>query len=140
MDISKLFKKAQSLESLLQIHEKQKKYKELSLLIENPDFWNNQKNATEIQKEKAILEKEVERFLKIKQDINDYLELSKLIDTTKRDELSQLVSEFKKLEYKLHQIEIEQMLSGTTDKNNAILSINSGQGGIDSQDFCRDFA
>ncbi len=135
MDISKLFKKAQSLESLLQIHEKQKKYKELSLLIENPDFWNNQKNATEIQKEKAILEKEVERFLKIKQDINDYLELSKLIDATKRDELSQLVSEFKKLEYKLHQIEIEQMLSGATDKNNAILSINSGQGGIDSQDF-----
>ena len=63
------------------------------------------------------------------------MELSKLIDTTKRDELSQLVSEFKKLEYKLHQIEIEQMLSGTTDKNNAILSINSGQGGIDSQDF-----
>lgn len=135
MDTHKLSRRIETLENLLQISIKQKKYKILKNLIEDPNFWNDQKNANNIQKEKAILEKEIEQFLKVKEEIRDYIELSNLVNLTDKNELIELNQESKRIESKLFQFEIEQILSNPTDKNNAILSINAGQGGVDSQDF-----
>jgi peptide chain release factor 2 len=98
-----------------------------------PDFWDGKASAA-IQQEKSHLSREIERFKKAQDNLADYKEL---IDLVKDDEssLSELGRDVADLDDLVHTIELERMLSGDHDQNNAILSINVGSGGVDSQDF-----
>lgn len=123
-----------SLESALKINELTQKLSEFNDMINDPSFWNNQDKASKIQKEKSQLERELQRFNQAKDNFKDYLEL---IDLVKDDEeaLLELYKDTNRLNDLVGVIELECMLSGENDINNAILSINVGQGGVDSQDF-----
>lgn len=81
----------------------------------SPDFWKDQKMATSKMKELARLQEE----------IGDYELLSELI--RKEDEKEMLIL-VKKLENLLY-------FSGVFDKGPAILSIHSGQGGVEAMDW-----
>jgi peptide chain release factor 2 len=134
MEIGTLQQKMITLEKAFHIDTKQKRIAELEKLTETPDFWSDQKKAATVQKEKVSLEKEVARFLNAKQAVSD---LAEFIDMAagKDDELKELEPEYLKLEKTVHDLEIERMLSGPNDISNAILTVNVGQGGVDSQDF-----
>lgn len=134
MDMSQLQERLIILEKAFQISVKQQRIGELNRLIEDPHFWSDQKNATLVQKEKVALEKEVARFLFTKQAAQDCAELVQLA-TGNETELQELEVEAQRIESQVHEFEMERMLSGPNDKNNAILSVNTGQGGVDSQDF-----
>ncbi len=134
MEIGTLQQKIIALEKAFQIGTKQKRIAELEKLIEAPEFWADQKNAAVVQKEKAGLEREVARFLATQQGVQDLAEFIELASGND-DELKQLEPEYAKLEKTVHDLEIERMLSGPSDVCNAILTVNVGQGGVDSQDF-----
>lgn len=51
--------------------------------------------------------------------------------------ISESFENIKKLESALDKFDLEQMLSGEYDKNDAILTINSGAGGTDAQDWAQ---
>jgi len=51
------------------------------------------------------------------------------------EEHQQIIQEIDRAEQKLNSMEIVTMLSGKHDKENAILTINSGAGGTDAQDW-----
>lgn len=134
MEIEKLKTKLSALKNAFQIESKQHRILELEKLTESPDFWSDQKKAALIQKEKVALEKEVTRFLNAQQAVSDCAEFIDLA-AGNDDELKELEPEYTRLEKTVHAFEIERMLSGPSDMNNAILTVNVGQGGVDSQDF-----
>lgn len=114
-----------------------KKKERLAFLEEEmvrPDFWSNQEQAQKVQVEKSHLTRELERFSKALYTLGDYQELLELV---KEDESSllELDKDVDTLLILINSLETERMLSGELDQNNAILSINVGQGGVDSQDF-----
>ena len=141
MDINKLFEQISAIKNFLNIPKKQQRYLEIERMIEAPEFWKNTKIADDLQKEKSLLEKEIDHFLNFEKEITDYSELYNLINSginhneNKKKELLELDQELNKLKIKLHQFKIKQILSNPIYQNNAILSINAGQGGIDSKDF-----
>jgi peptide chain release factor 2 len=123
-----------NLKKPMMIDAKLARMEEIDMTMEAPDFWSDQKRAGLLQKEKANLEKEVKRFVETERSINDYSELLDMVGDDDK-ELLEIESEVQKLDTTMHDIEIERMLSGPNDTSNAILSVNVGQGGVDSQDF-----
>lgn len=123
-----------SLKEAIAYSDKLKRLSSLDEEMAEPGFWSNQEAAQKAQVEKSQLSREVERFKKALTNLEDYEELTELV---KNDEpsLLELDHDVIELDSLVSTIETERMLSGEHDQNNAILSINVGQGGVDSQDF-----
>ena len=78
------------------------------------------------------LRRDVEDWQHLRQRIADGLELAGLEDESLRSELE---PETKALEKEIDRREFNAMLSGPYDKGDALLTINAGAGGTDSQDW-----
>jgi len=83
-------------------------------------------------KEISDLKDEFALWNEITNQIKDYQELAASGDESIHAELE---GEASCLEEKLDELEITTLLSGLYDKGNALLSINSGAGGTDAQDW-----
>lgn len=100
--------------------------------MQNPDIWSDKdkvsKIGQEIKEKKEILEK-LNSWTQTLDDSEASIELQdkELIETSYKD--------IKNLEKELEKFELQQMLSGEYDSADAILTINSGAGGTDAQDW-----
>jgi len=123
-----------ALRGVINFEQKVERLKYIENQMTAPDFWEKKEQSQALQQEKSHVGREVERFSQALQNSADYQELIELVkdDEQTLGELAQNIEELDKL---VHTIELERMLSGEHDANNAILSINVGSGGIDSQDF-----
>jgi len=114
----------------------EKRVSELEALMHTPTFWDDTGEAQRISKEKSLLEKKITGFKDAEQALED-LDVLIELSTEEGDQtlFSDIREGIKKLRHKLEQIEIETLLSGDMDINNAIVSIHPGAGGTESQDW-----
>ncbi|WP_297441919.1 peptide chain release factor 2 [Sulfurimonas sp.] len=109
---------------------------EIESLENLQDFWNDAANAAKIQKEKTQLQRKLDKFNIAKNAVEDSVELydmAKEEDDT--ESLEALYEDAHNLENQIRDMEIEVLLSGESDANNAIVSIHPGAGGTESQDW-----
>ena len=118
----------------LAIEKKKARLAEIDLAMEAPEFWNDQKAAAILQKERTDLERPVVKFEKAAALAGDCEELLGMMGND-ASEAKSLEKDIVNLEVVVTEIEMERMLGEPMDKNNAILSVNVGAGGVDSQDF-----
>jgi peptide chain release factor 2 len=85
-----------------------------------------------VMKKLADLREEVEDWRGFQKRVQDTLELAEMGDESLRPELE---PETNSLETELAKRELTAQLSGPYDRGNALLSINAGAGGTDSQDW-----
>lgn len=78
------------------------------------------------------LETLINRWNEIAKGFQDVIELSELDDENMRSELE---PELVRLQTSLAKMELDALLSGPYDRGDAVLTINSGAGGTDSQDW-----
>lgn len=98
------------------------------------DFWQNRENAQKISQQSNQLKNEVEEWETLKKELDDLSQLSKISQDDK--ELKKEISiKFKELKQKFNSLEFFVLFKGKYDKNNAILSIHAGTGGVDAQDW-----
>ena len=83
-------------------------------------------------RELASVRDELIQLKSLKQSIADALELSQLDDDSMRKELE---TEVARLEKVTREIEVEAMLAGPYDRDDAIFTIFAGAGGTESQDW-----
>jgi peptide chain release factor 2 len=95
-------------------------------------LWDDRQEALKIMKKLADLRTEIEGWRVLQKRIQDTLELAELGDESLRTELE---AEVDALESEMEKRELTAKLSGPYDKGNALLSINAGAGGTDSQDW-----
>lgn len=103
------------------------------------DFWKDAGKARKINQEKSYLEKELKQWEELEELSNDISLLFELAEEEEEGELlcSDIDKELKRLREMLSHIEIEKMLSGDKDMNNAIVSLHPGAGGTESQDWAQ---
>jgi peptide chain release factor 2 len=108
----------------------------LEAKISEPDFWNNQESAQKIVQQRSRLERAINRQENFETGISDAEVLFEFAesDESSVSELNELIF---RLEKEVGEAEIETLLSGETDANNAICSIQSGAGGTDAQDWAQ---
>ncbi|MFM8321792.1 MAG: peptide chain release factor 2 [Chloroflexota bacterium] len=111
---------------------KEAHYLELQTLSESSELWNDPERAREVMKKLSGLRDEVEDWRRITQRLSDALELCQMEDEDLRADLE---AEVQAIEAELEQREFTGMLSGKYDHGGALLTINAGAGGTDSQDW-----
>lgn len=83
-------------------------------------------------KKLADTRSEIESWEKLQKRIHDLFELAQLEDESLAQEIEQEAAAIQK---ELDQRELSTLLSGPYDRGNALLTINAGAGGTDSQDW-----
>lgn len=100
--------------------------------MQNPDIWNDSEKVSKIGQEVKEKKEILDKLNAWDQVIDDALTSLELGD----GELISLSFEgLKTLSKELEKFELQQMLSGEYDSADAILTINSGAGGTDAQDW-----
>lgn len=113
--MNELIQRAETILSKINIAEKEKRLKEIEKESINPDFWKDTTRATNMMKEMASLQKEVDEAMLIQEMIES--------------------GETEGLEPMLEELEVYLYLSGEHDQEDAIFSIHAGQGGADAMDW-----
>ena len=105
-------------------------------LISDPDFWNDQEKAQKVVRQRSRTERVLKQQENFETGVSDAEVLFEFAasDADSAKELETLIS---RLETEVGEAEIQSLLSGETDANNAICSIQAGAGGTDAQDFAQ---
>lgn len=107
---------------------------EFEALTQEEGFWQDSKRAKEVSEELVILKEQLAFWEKLDKDAEELVEMAEIAGED--EQLQKEVEEkLKNIEKQLAEEEIKIFLSGKYDKGNAIMSIYSGAGGTDAQDW-----
>ncbi len=98
-------------------------------------LWDNRDKAERILKEVKYWTNLIEAWQKIGQKGKDLVDLEKIINTDDKSEVEALEKDRKALEAEYRKAHVELFLSGPYDKNDAIMVISAGTGGVEAQDW-----
>ena len=86
-------------------------------------------------KRKSQIEDEIGDFEEIYRRLNDVEAWVELLEEEEEGDTSELVAEIGELSKRLERMELLSVMTGPHDKSSALLSINPGAGGTESQDW-----
>ncbi len=110
--------------------------KEIEEMQQDPNFWNDAANAGKISQEKTKTERILATYDNAYNAVQDAIEYFELAKSEKDEEtLEMLFEDAESLQESIKALEVQMMLSGEHDSNNAIVSIHPGAGGTESQDW-----
>ena len=110
--------------------------KELEKEVAKPNFWDNQESSSTVLTKMKRMKNKVENYRKQQKEIKNLESLNELILEEEDIELGkEVLKNTESLEEKIKQIELETLLSGKYDKNNAIITLHPGAGGTEAQDW-----
>ena len=110
--------------------------KELESKTNSPNFWQNPEESTPILTRIKALQNKIEKYNKINSELSNIENLNDLLILEYDKELAdELIVNTISLESEINKLEIQTLLSGKYDRNNAILTLHPGAGGTESQDW-----
>jgi len=134
--IEELEKKYKDVLSVVNEDEINKELEEVEKKLTDPSVWDDQKKAREYtQKLKRLknISEDLKRVRSLFEDLEVAIELS-----DEDQEMAQHVEEIvQELEGAVKKLELEIILNGKYDPNNAYLSVHPGAGGTESQDWAQ---
>ena len=102
------------------------------------DFWDDKESAQKILQQRSVFQRAVKSWENLHKECENAGVLLELVEEEEDELLSkELESSIEELERKVARAEVKAILSGESDFNNAIVSINSGAGGTESQDWAQ---
>lgn len=103
---------------------------ELNARVEDPTLWDNPEMAQGVMRERTRLGNSVDAVKKLEQELKDALDYAELADMEGDEELlEEARAMLKSIKDYAGRAELEALLSGEADGNDAYLEINSGAGG-----------
>lgn len=100
-------------------------------------FWDDSDNAQKIFSEITQLKQKRDSFQALFDQLDDILVMKSFTESGEEDFTREIEKSLSQLEKKLDHFKIETLLTGEYDKNNAIIQIHSGAGGLESQDWAQ---
>ena len=121
---------------IFDIDGKKRSIAELEARAGEPDFWNDSDRAQGVLKEQARLKATVDAFEGQLRAVEDAKILIDLADEAKDEATAlEVATTLSASEAAVSKMEFARMLSGPYDRTGALLSINAGAGGTESQDW-----
>ncbi|MEE3716567.1 peptide chain release factor 2 [Tumidithrix elongata RA019] len=112
------------------------KIDDLEQTAAQPDFWNDAAHAQTKMQELDALKSNLEKIHNWKATVENLAAIAELLELeTDPALLTEATQDITKLTDELDRWDIEQLLSGTYDQKDAVLTINAGAGGTDAQDW-----
>jgi peptide chain release factor 2 len=102
--------------------------------MQRPDFWDDQERAARTSAGHARIQRRLEGFRALERDVSD---LDELAEMAAEDEslASELAEQVRSIESRLAKLEEERLFTGPYDAGDAVVTVNAGAGGTDSQDW-----
>lgn len=105
-------------------------------MMGDPQFWDNQERAQTIIDQNNAIKSVVNNYYEVAETLEEMVATYELLqeeyDDEMKDDLEQEVIGF---QTKVDQFELQLLLDGEHDANNAILELHPGAGGTESQDW-----
>jgi peptide chain release factor 2 len=102
--------------------------------MQKPGFWDDQPSAAEISARHARTQQRLEDFGKLVIDVGDLEEYAEFAADDEKV-AAELSDQIASVERRLAELEEERLFSGPYDAGDAVVTINAGAGGTDSQDW-----
>jgi peptide chain release factor 2 len=102
--------------------------------MQAPGFWDDQERAASVSAEHASVGRRLESFRSLSSDVDDLEALEEMAeeDPSIADELEEQRAS---IEARLAELEEARLFSGEYDSGDAVVTVNAGAGGTDSQDW-----
>ncbi|ABG86573.2 peptide chain release factor 2 [Clostridium perfringens SM101] len=113
----------------------EKKSAELELKMQEAGFWDDVQKAQEVTQEAKRVKDKIDKFKNLNERIDDVEVLKELMEENDEETAKEIISEVKALSKEIDTLKIETILSGEYDRNNAILTLHTGVGGSDANDW-----
>lgn len=114
----------------------EQKLKKLEKITTQEGFWNDLKQSNIVVAQIKSIKSKCETYKRLEEDTQNLKELSELVSVEYDEKLANdIIKNIKILQKSIENLELETMLSGKYDKNNAIVTIHPGAGGTESQDW-----
>ncbi len=109
---------------------------EIEALTAASGFWDHPEKTKEILKERAIIETKVTAWKKLHKELDEAGQLLDLaVEENDESTIQEVSGELDRISRDINRFSLDLMLDGEHDRSNAIVSINAGAGGTDSQDW-----
>jgi peptide chain release factor 2 len=104
---------------------------ELETAMGEPGFWDDQSRAAQISTEHARVQRRLDRYERLRREVDDAAELYALDPSLEGD----LAVQLEPVADELRRLEEDALFNGEYDAGDAVLSIHAGAGGTDAQDW-----
>jgi len=109
---------------------------ELEQKASEPNFWDDMQNSQIILKRIKLLSQSVEKYKELVNEWEDINALNSLgLEENDESVFDEADKGLKTIEKNFKKLKLEMLLTGEYDSNNAILTLHSGAGGTEAQDW-----
>lgn len=131
-----LNEKIKTIAEAININKLEQEIKELETKTSEQGFWEDTKNSSLILTKMKRLQSKLSKYNKIQAEFDNLQSLNELLLIEEDIELGkEVLKSTAKLEREIEHLQLETLLSGKYDKNNAIVTLHPGAGGTESQDW-----
>jgi len=102
-----------------------------------PDFWDDPQGAQDLMRKAKGCQEGIEQYQSLEKEHGELETMIAFIEEGEADFESELIQGVKDLWDDLEKVKLATLLKGPYDRNNAILSIHAGTGGLDAQDWAK---
>lgn len=103
--------------------------------MQEKGFWDDVKRAEEVSKEAKGLKDKLERQALLESRVDDIDVLTELMEEDDEESAEEIIIEIKSVEKEVEEYRIQRLLAGEYDKNDVILTLHTGVGGSDANDW-----
>ena len=101
-------------------------------------FWDDLERARKTTKKKGTLDKKIASYTNLENTFEDMKLAVELAEETGDEELSEeAIQTCKGLQHEIEALQLQTLLTGDYDANNAIISIHPGAGGTEAKDWAQ---
>ena len=102
--------------------------------MQAPAFWDDQERAARVSAEHSAVQRRLESYRSLEADVDD---LEALEEMAAEDDsiAAELEEQRASIEARLAELEEARLFSGRYDAGDAVVTVNAGAGGTDSQDW-----
>lgn len=105
-------------------------------MSEDPDLWSNPEKAQALMRERTRLDDKIQTVKDIEQSLKDNIELIALgEDEGDQEVVKEAEAALAEMKTRVERRQLESLLSGEADANDAYLQVNGGAGGTEAQDW-----
>ncbi len=111
---------------------------ELTALCADEKLWDNPENAQKLLSERNNLESKLQQYDNFVATLKDYVEMIEFAESTEDETmLDELLKNMTALQQQVKYAELESLLSGEADANDAYLEVHAGSGGTEAMDWAQ---
>lgn len=109
---------------------------ELNTLSEDPKLWDDADKAQRLMSEKNNLEEAINNYQEMEGSLKDLTDLAEMAEEEGDEALvADIQQQMEDLAHRAQRGELEALLSGEVDANDAYLEVHAGSGGTEAQDW-----